>query len=248
MGSSVEDVLEAVTDCMHEPLGSRCREEMFSDEVPDHKVTLSTFWLDRTEVTVREYRRCVALNQCKAIAYREGARRFDQPSFPVSFVRWSDADDYCRFRGARLPTEAEFERAARGLSGRRYPWGQLYNSHAANHGRFGLDVSDARDGYAELAPVGSFPSGRTPDGFLDLAGNVAEWVSDFYAPGYPEAPATDPAGPALGGNVSGHVVRGGHFGAAGPWLRGASRSSADAETRSPNIGFRCARSDRRSKK
>jgi formylglycine-generating enzyme required for sulfatase activity len=243
MGSEVGDVLEAVAECAKEPLGERCREEMFSDELPRHVVRLSAYWLDRTEVTVKDYRRCVALHRCKAVPYREGAKRFDRPSYPVSLVTFSDAEDFCRFRGARLPTEAEFERAARGQKGRRYPWGELYNSHVANHGRLGLDPSDDSDGYAELAPVGSFPDGRTPEGFLDLAGNVAEWIADFYAPGYPDGPASDPHGPSLGGNVSGHVVRGGHFSAAAPWLRGAARSSADAATRSPTLGFRCARSD-----
>lgn len=241
MGSTPEDVLDAVTDCAREPLGGRCREEMFSDEVPRHSVTLSSFWLDRAEVSVRDYARCVALRRCRAVPFEHGGKRFDSPSFPVSLVRHADARAYCRFRGARLPTEAELERAARGTRGRRYPWGQLYNTRASNHGRLGLDTSDARDGFAELAPVGSFPSGRTPEGFLDLAGNVAEWASDRYAPGYPPGPAIDPKGPALGVGSGGYVVRGGSFASAAPWLRGASRSSADPETRSPTLGFRCAR-------
>jgi formylglycine-generating enzyme required for sulfatase activity len=243
MGSTPEDVLEAVADCAREPLGHRCKEEMFSDEQPKHRVTLSSYWLDRTEVTVADYARCVALRRCRAIPFEHGARRFDRPSFPASFVRLRDARAYCRFRGARLPTEAEFERAARGVRGRRYPWGQLYNSRAANHGRLGLDSTDVRDGFAELAPVGSFPSGRTPEGFLDLAGNVAEWVSDRYAPSYPAGPATDPQGPDASAASLGYVVRGGHFSSASPWLRGASRSSGDPDARSPTIGFRCAKDD-----
>lgn len=242
MGSTAEDVLDAVTDCAREPLGGRCREEMFSDEMPRHRVTLSSFWLDRTEVSVKEYARCVALRRCRAIPFDLGGKRFDVPSHPVSLVRHADARAYCRFRGARLPTEAEFERAARGPRGRRYPWGNLYNTRVANHGRLGLDTTDARDGFAEHAPVGSFPSGRTPEGFLDLAGNVSEWVSDRYALSYPPGPASDPKGPAVGAGSGGHVVRGGHYASAAPWLRGASRASADAETRSPTLGFRCARS------
>lgn len=245
MGSAPEDVLDALTDCAREPLGGRCKEEMFSDELPRRRVRLSSFWLDRTEVTVRDYARCVALRRCRAVPFDQGAKRFDRPSYPVSLVRRADARAYCRFRHARLPTEAEFERAARGPRGRRYPWGDLYNSRLANHGRLGLDPTDARDGFPELAPVGSFPSGRTPEGFLDLAGNVAEWALDRYAPSYPSGPAVDPQGPSLGAGTSGYVVRGGHFSSAAPWMRGASRASAEPETRSPSLGFRCARTARR---
>jgi len=241
MGSTAEDVLEAVMDCAREPLGSRCKEEMFSDEMPVHSVTLSSYWLDRVEVSVRDYQRCVELRRCRAIPFAEGAKRFDRPEFPVSLVRLADARAYCRFRGARLPTEAEFERAARGSRARRYPWGELYNSRAANHGRLGLDPTDDRDGYRELAPVGSFAAGRTADGFLDLAGNVAEWTADRYQAAYPPGPARNPQGPAVGSGSGGQVVRGGHYASAAPWLRGAARASVAPETRAPTLGFRCAR-------
>jgi sulfatase modifying factor 1 len=244
MGSSLEDVLDAVSECSREPLGKRCREEMFSDELSAHRVTLSAYWLDRTEVTVRDYARCVALRRCRPIPFAEGGKRFDRPRYPATLVRHADAEAYCKFRGARLPTEAEFERAARGTRGRRYPWGDFANSHAANHGRLGLDRTDAGDGFRELAPVGSFPSGRTPDGFLDLAGNAAEWSRDRYNAGYAEAPVTDPTGPGVGAGSGAYVVRGGHYGSGSAWLRGAARSSADPETRTPMLGFRCARSDR----
>jgi formylglycine-generating enzyme len=242
MGSTVPDVLEAVAECAREPHGHRCKEELFANELTRHRVRLSAFWVDRTEVTVSDYRRCVELRRCAPIPYSEGARRFDRPSYPVSLVTHGEATEYCRFRGARLPTEAEFERAARGVRGRRYPWGNVYHSRAANHGRLGLDRTDAADGFAELAPVGSFPAGRTPDGFMDLAGNVAEWVSDRYAPGYAEGPATDPRGPQSSGATGERVVRGGSYSSAGPWLRGAARDSAEPNSREPWLGFRCARS------
>ena len=248
MGSIVPDVLEAVADCAREPHGHTCKEELFADELSRHKVRLSAYWLDRTEVSVRDYRRCVELRRCAAPPYVEGARRFDKPSLPVSMVTHKDAIAYCSFRGARLPTEAEFERAARGTSGRRYPWGNVYNTRAANHGRLGVDATDARDGFAELAPVGSFPQGRTPDGFLDLAGNVAEWVSDRFAPGYADTNAIDPQGPSSAGATSERVVRGGSYVTAGPWLRGAARQSAEPGTRAPHVGFRCARSAQQKRK
>jgi formylglycine-generating enzyme len=256
MGSSATEVVEAAAACVKEPLGHRCNETTFADELSQHWVTLSSYWLDRTEVTVADYRRCVALQRCAALPYAEGARRFDRPRLPASFVSHADARSYCEFRGARLPTEAEFERAARGTRGRSYPWGELFNSRAANHGRLGHDDSgppgqiprsvglrtDASDGFAEIAPAGAFPAGRTPDGFLDLAGNVAEWVSDRYLPSYPEAHVRNPSGPASPPASSERVVRGGHYADAAPWLRGAARAHAEPTQRSPFVGFRCARS------
>lgn len=245
MGSSPTDVIDAAIECGPAAFGERCKDTVFANEMPQHRVTLSAYWLDRTEVTVAEYGRCVAVGRCQPIPYAEGAARFAKPDYPVSLVTWDEAREYCAFRGARLPTEAEFERAARGVGARRYPWGRFYNSHAANHGRIGIVNSDPSDGYEELAPVGSFPAGRTPDGFLDLAGNVAEWVHDRYFPSYPVGNAVDPQGPNQAGAAgSARVVRGGHFATAAPWLRGASRSAAEPGTRRPYIGFRCARSAR----
>ena len=259
MGSTPMEVVHAVARCAREPLGARCVASLFSDEVPAHRVTLSSYWLDRTEVTVRDYRRCVALRRCRPLPFAEGAQRFDQPRFPVSMVRFQDASAYCRFRGGRLPTEAEFERAARGARGFRYPWGNLYNSRASNHGRLGVDSTDRRDGHREHAPVGSYPAGKTREGFLDLAGNVAEWVSDRHA-NYEPVAVTDPTGPQSPSAGSRRVVRGGHYESAAPWLRAAARNpheppalpgqmglrlrGIDPTTRAPFIGFRCARTAR----
>src|SRR5262249_37814150 len=118
MGSSSDEAVAAIAECRRlAPLG-RCNPADYADEVPAHKVTLSAYWLDRMEVTVADYARCVAVSRCSPPPLGDGARRFDRPRFPVSIVTWSDARDYCAFRGARLPTEAEFERAARGVSRR----------------------------------------------------------------------------------------------------------------------------------
>ncbi|MBN1606098.1 MAG: formylglycine-generating enzyme family protein [Polyangiaceae bacterium] len=234
-GSSDEDVLAASSSCAREPWAERCSPELFSNERPRHPVTLAPYWLDRTEVTVADYRRCASLGACAWLPLSLAARRFDQPRLPVGRVSFADAEDYCRFAGGRLPTEAEWERAARGVEQRRYPWGALYNSRAANHGRFGAIRTDGQDGFVELAPVGSFPAGRTPDGFLDLAGNVSEWVDEYYSPSYQEPTA------ATRRASSKRVVRGGDFLSGAPWLRGASRSALPPLTRLPNVGFRCAR-------
>src|SRR3954469_12171944 len=160
MGSTPEDIKYAIALCRKEPRGDDVCERLFGNEIEAHEVTLSAFFIDRTEVTVGAYRRCVELGRCSAPPYASGATRFDRSDYPVTLVSWGDADEYCRFAGGRLPPEAEWERAARGASGRRFPWGNVYNKSLANHGAFALDDTDDSDGYPELAPVGSFPLGR----------------------------------------------------------------------------------------
>jgi formylglycine-generating enzyme required for sulfatase activity len=149
---------------------------------------------------------------------------------------------FVRFRREGLALEGEVGRRPRGASGRRFPWGQLPNTRLANHGRLGIDQSDDVDGFSELAPVGSFTAGRSPDGFLDLAGNVAEWVQDRYATQYPEAEQTDPQGPDAAQATSARVVRGGSYESPMAWLRGAARGAYLPSERRPSLGFRCARS------
>ncbi len=244
MGSSSAEIIDGAALCEHEPLAATCDERSFADELLRHRVRLSSYYLDRHEVTVAEYASCVRVGRCAPPPYDRGAQRFERATFPVTFVTWDDASRFCAARGARLPTEAEFERAARGQNGRRFPWGELPNDHLANHGRLGLDPSDDADGFAELAPVGSFMAGRTPDGFLDLAGNVAEWVSDRYATQYPDGPATDPPGPDAATATSARVVRGGSYESPMAWLRGAARNALLPSERRPSLGFRCARSQR----
>jgi len=255
MGSDEIEIIEAAATCRRSspslPRALRgtdedpCGEGVFAVELARHRVTLSAYWLDRVEVSVGAYRRCAELGRCAPLPLGSGGRRLDRPELPASLVRWEDAQAYCRFRGARLPTEAEFERAARGVEGRRFPWGETFHRRVANHGRLGWDRSVIVDGFAELAPVGSFPAGRTPEGFLDLAGNVAEWVSDLFSAPYPDRPVTDPLGPPHGfapGATTFRVLRGGSFELPAPFLRGAARLPRDGSTRDPSIGFRCARS------
>jgi len=233
-GSTPEEILLAIASCSREALGYRCNEQDFANELPRRTLRLGSYWLDRNEVTAGDYDRCAERGVCAPRALEGGARRFAAKDLPATFVSARDAETYCRTRGARLPREAEFERAARGTTGRRYPWGELYNGRLANHGRVGLDANDWMDGYAELAPVGSFPAGRTPDGFVDLAGNAAEWTSDPYTARY----GVDPD-PAWGGA---RVIRGGDYESGAAWLRGAARVPLAPDDKRPTVGFRCARS------
>jgi formylglycine-generating enzyme required for sulfatase activity len=244
MGSSVTELRAAVDACAREPLGARCesgeeRQRLLA-ELPAHEVTVSAFELDRTEVTVLEYSRCAATGACPPRAGVAAGESPELVDLPVTYVDWGAAAAYCAWAGGRLPTEAEWEFAARGPEGRQYPWGDVYNPVLCNHGSFAPDRADATDGFAGLAPVGSFPDGATRLGILDISGNVAEWVSDYYWTdergfGYEAASQVNPRGSTSG---SFHVIRGGSFleGAAG--VRGAARSFGTGP--SAEVGFRCA--------
>ncbi len=242
MGSSDEERLQAYIQCGAEILGKTCDASRFDNEGPRRRIRVEAFTLDRYEVTVAAYAACVRARRCSPIPYYKGAARFRRDRYPASLVTWQNAVEYCSFVQARLPNEAEFERAARGVNGRRYPWGNLYNSMVSNHGRLASDPTDASDGYAELAPVGSFPSGATPQGVFDLAGNVEEWVADSYADTYVAQDQSDPLDRSAPDGQPYRSLRGGGFASAPVALRGAWRNFALPTQRSPAIGFRCARS------
>lgn len=241
MGSTPEEMLLAYTHCTTEILGHVCDAKHFQNEGPVRIVHLSPFLMERHEVTVAEYERCVAARRCAPVPYYRGAQRFRRPELPVTLVSWDDAVDYCAFSGARLPTEAEWERAARGRSGRTYPWGMHYNSSVSNHGRLAHDPTDDSDGFAELAPVGSYPAGATPELVFDLAGNVEEWTHDRYVDEYDADQIRDPKGPSSGTDEPHRSVRGGNYASPAVQMRGASRSYAERADRDARRGFRCAR-------
>lgn len=255
MGSTPAQMARALELCEHEVLATRCRDgnviALVRAEGKAHPVTLSTFDLDRTEVTVADYARCVSAGACAPADLPADDPRFTRPDLPITHVRFDDAVSYCAWAGGRLPTEAEWEYAARGVEGREFPWGNVYNPHLANHGSFARDASDGSDGFLDLAPVGSFPDGATPLGVLDMAGNAAEWVADVlevdvhdHPVGYGEEAVTDPPPKTTGGAGGGfHVVRGGSFEDGAMWLRSAARDTT-LQPRPPHVGFRCAASVR----
>lgn len=157
---------------------------------PEHAVTLAGFWIDRLEVSNSRYRKCVEAGVCAESA------ALDEPNLngdaQPALASWQDAEAYCDWVGARLPTEAEWEKAARGTDGRRWPWGDEFEKGRAN-------LSGEEDGFKHTAPVGSYEAGASPLGLLDMAGNAAEWVADWYDAGYFEgSPAHDPKGPSTG--------------------------------------------------
>jgi sulfatase modifying factor 1 len=207
-----------------------------TDETPLHTVSLKAFWLDRTEVTNRDYRACVSANVCGP------AQSLDVPgmngdSQPVTGVSWYDADKFCRWAEKRLPTEAEWERAARGAENRQFPWGSKYENNRAN-------MRGDADGFKKTAPVGKFPAGVSREAALhDLSGNAAEWVNDWYDPAYYRSQETfeNPQGPdGIGGDK---VVRGGSYVDPDFNARVSSRSRMEINNRSDAVGFRCAQDE-----
>ena len=162
----------------------------FAPEKPAHMVYLDEYWIDRTEVTNAQYRACVEAGVCPE-PESWGNEELNGDNQPV-LVPWESARNYCEWVGARLPTEAEWEKAIRGTDGRVWPWGNEFEANRAN-------LSDDADGYGGTAPVGGFPGDVSPYGLLDAAGNAGEWVSDWFdAEYYAHSPAQNPTGPASG--------------------------------------------------
>lgn len=215
-----------------------CHGAQFAREREAHPVWLAAYRIDRTEVTVAAYQRCVVAGRCRPSQFPLGTPGFGAPAQPVVGVSWDDAARYCAWAGARLPTEAEWERAARGVDGRPFPWGWQWDATRANHGALRADCRDDTDGYAYAAPVGAFPQGASPDGLLDMAGNVMEWVDDG---------GVDPSGPeravaprsTTSRNLRG--ARGGAWSHAAFALRTTWRTVLPEGARDRNLGFRCAR-------
>ena len=205
-----------------------------ADEQPAHQVYVDTFSMDTHEVTVEQY---AAFLQTKGIDPPSGWKTMNQPAHhkrPVANVDWRDAVAYCTWAGKRLPTEAEWEKAARGTDGRIFPWGN--DPPTPLHANFGkTDWNNHR----VLAPVGTLKNGKSPYGIYDMAGNVREWVSDWYGQDYyTNSPARNPTGPASGESK---VLRGGSWGSDAQQLRSSLRYFHRSAHRHKDYGFRCVK-------
>ena len=207
------------------------------DERPQSRVYLDAYEIDIYEVTNERYLNFIHLTGRKEPPNPYGERLLSQEdgigSLPVVQVTWYDAVDYCRWAGKRLPTEAEWEKAARGLNGSIYPWGiQLPKTREVN-------FEKNWDGVRTLWPVGSKPETSSPFGVHDMAGNVREWVRDWYAPDYYDyRPTKNPKGP---NNAILKVIKGGSWHSFKSDIRPASRGKGGFALKTDGIGFRCAK-------
>jgi formylglycine-generating enzyme required for sulfatase activity len=213
----------------------------YPEEKPIHDVYLDSYYMDIYEVTNATYKECVSDGICELPDNLNGKyggiNEYNDPKYanhPVVFIYWNMAKSYCEWRDARLPTEAEWEKAARGTDGRTYPWGENIDTTYASFLNLGYINNNT-------TAVGSYEKGKSPYGMYDMANNVLEWVNDWYNDTYYQnSPSSNPLGPADIRKY--HVLRGGsgHSGS-GFEYRSAARSGYDPYIAS-SIGFRCAQS------
>jgi eukaryotic-like serine/threonine-protein kinase len=218
-----------------------------SDEMPQHLVSMDGFWIDRTEVTNAMFALCMRAGVCQAPARSSSASRetyYGDPKYadyPVIYVDWQQAQAYCQWVGGDLPSEAQWEKAARGEDERIYPWGNSVDGRRLNFcdANCPYDWADQsiNDGFRDTAPAGSYPAGASSYGVLDMLGNVGEWVLDWYSPSYYQiSPGSNPSGPASG---EVRVERGGTWASTARDARAAYRGKLDPATRLSSLGFRC---------
>ena len=211
------------------------------DEYPNHEVLLDAYNIDKFEVTNGRYREFVRATGHRPPQHgKDPSRNLWQGDMmpdsiadqPVINVDWHDANAYCTWAGRRLPTEAEWEKAARGTDDRRFPWGNVEPTH--KH----LNFNQRWQGEHTLKPVGSYEAGKSPFGVYDMAGNVWEWVADWYDTYYYEkSPARNPKGPATGTHK---VLRSSGWEVETPLVRSVTRVMSDPMNRNHSTGFRCA--------
>jgi len=208
------------------------------DEKPQHEVYLDAYWMDQTEITNSQYMQCVSAGACRSPEDNENVIRvnyFDNPyynDYPVTQVSWDDANDYCRWAGRQLPTEAQWEKAARGSKGNIFPWGNQLRV---------FPVLNSSDDSYDLYPVGSYrsyPSNKSPYSVYDMSHNVYEWTLDWYSESYYSSQTTwrNPTGPTSGEY---RVVRSGVGIMASLTTYSASRRGDSPDLRGANLGFRC---------
>ena len=228
MGTSAD---QALAEC--QKYRTDCHREWFTPEEPAHTVDVPAFYMDIYEVTNGNYQVCVTAGACQpprltsSKTHEEyyGNAEFD--NYPVIDVSWENATTYCEWRGARLPTEAEWEKAARGTDARTFPWGEGLDTTYANY---------AESKFDDPIAVGSYEKGKSPYGLYDMAGNVWEWVEDWYN----AYPGGDPAADSQYGQTA-RVLRGGAWFDPGNSIRTTYRGGLDPTHSFGNLGFRCAR-------
>jgi formylglycine-generating enzyme required for sulfatase activity len=208
-------------------------EPLYLNEHPKREVNLDAYYIDKYEVTNEKFKsflRNLSKYTPQQIQMLVDRLQMKQDNLPVRNITWFKADEYCRFVGKRLPTEAEWEKAARGTDGREFPWGNKWNADYVNAGQ----------GEADVMPVGSYEKGKSPYGVYDMAGNVMEWTADWYEP-YPGAEYKSPN--------YGHkrrVARGGSWGGVGHYViphyfRTEYRFNFPPDQAFNDVGFRCAK-------
>ena len=243
MGNDTDD---ALAEC--QKFRSDCQHGWFIFEKPQHTVNLDAFWVDQTEVTNKMYALCVDAAICQAPTIKEssthsnyyGNAKYD--NYPVIYVDWNMAKTYCEWAGRRLPTEAEWEKAARGPDANIYPWGNTFDATLGNFCDTNCSSDWANksfnDGFADVSPVGNYPSGKSIYGALDMAGNVSEWVSSLYKP-YPYDPTDGRENLTSSGS---RVLRGSSWSSPIHDVRSAFRLFPEPVYTSVIVGFRCAMS------
>ncbi|MEN6620589.1 MAG: SUMF1/EgtB/PvdO family nonheme iron enzyme [Smithella sp.] len=207
-----------------------------NNEHPQHTVYLSGYWIDKTEVTNEMYAKCVADGACE---YPPNNSSYTQSSYygnpkydkyPVIYVSWYQANNYCTWAERQLPTEAQWEKAARGTDGRIYPWGNVSPD---------VSLANYESHVGDTTEVGSYPDGASPYGALDMTGNVWEWVKDWYGT-YPSGSVSNPTGPAT---VDYNILRGGSWQDLESNVRSTFRVRSIPKNASDLNGFRCSLSD-----
>ena len=208
------------------------------DERPAKEVFVDAFYIDAQEVTVASYAACVEAGKCTTLELERGRGcnwgEADRLAHPINCVDWDQAAAFCAWAGKRLPTEAEWEKAARGTDGRIFPWGNAEASCEL------AVISDSQQGCGlkSTSPVCSKPASHSPYGACDMAGNVMEWVADWHSKRYYESgPRRNPPGPTEG---HARVLRGGFWDSTPTYVRVSDRTKASGGHRANYLGFRCA--------